>query len=160
GLARVERPMSSPAEKENDGELTDQGQMMGTVDYIAPEQAVDTRTADARADIYSLGCSLYKVLTGKSVYAGDTPIQKILAHREAPIPSLKAARTEVPDALDRLFQKMLIKDPAQRIQPIGEVVTALEQMLSGVDPDESSVVMAAEAIDHEMGDFLKSMAAS
>src|SRR5439155_27210990 len=88
------------------------------------------------------------------------PIKKILAHREAPIPSLKAARPEVPDALDRLFQKMLIKDPAQRIQPIGEVVTALEQMLAGVDPDESSVVMAAEPIDDEMGDFLESMAAS
>lgn len=160
GLARVERPMSSPDEKGNEGELTDQGTMMGTVDYIAPEQAIDTRTADARADIYSLGCSLYKVLTGKSVYAGDTTIKKILAHREAPIPSLKAARQDVPDSLDRLFQKMLIKDPAARIQPITEVVTALEQMLSGVDPDETSVVMAADAIDHEMGDFLKSMSAS
>lgn len=160
GLARVERPMSSPDDEGGVGELTDDGQMMGTVDYIAPEQAVDTRTADARADIYSLGCTLYRIIVGKGVYTGATAIQKILAHREAAIPSLVDARSDVPYSLDQLFQRMLVKDPAQRIQPITEVVTALEQMLSGIDPEESSVVVAADAIDHEIGDFFKSLAAS
>ena len=94
GLARFDdvKRLSMAAAEEG---LTQSGQVMGTVDYMAPEQAFDTRQADARADIYSLGCSLYRLLTGENVYTGDTVMQKFLAHREKPIPSLarKAARS-------------------------------------------------------------------
>src|SRR5579863_9911102 len=68
GLARIESVGDAPGQ----AELTNTGTIMGTVDYMAPEQALDTKTADARADIYSLGCSLFFLLTGKVTYDGDT----------------------------------------------------------------------------------------
>ncbi len=87
GLARLESGLSDAAGVEGAG-LTQSGTIMGTVDYMSPEQAEDTRHADARADIYSLGCSLYYLLTGQAVYGGETMMKKLLAHRDAPLPSL------------------------------------------------------------------------
>src|SRR5262249_8351689 len=78
GLARIQGDAAGQAE------LTGTGAVMGTVDYMAPEQALNTKAADARADIYSLGCSLYYLLTGKATYDGDTLMAKLLAHRDSP----------------------------------------------------------------------------
>ena len=121
GLARIEDTVGAA-----DKGLTNSGQVMGTLDYMAPEQALDIRRADRRADIYSLGCAFYYLLTGHPPYHGETITQKILAHREQPIPSLRSARPDVPEPLDAIFQKMLAKEPAARYQTMAEVVTALE----------------------------------
>jgi hypothetical protein len=124
GLARL----SSDGNAATQAELTGTGAALGTVDYMAPEQAVSTKHADARADIYGLGCSLHYLLTGKATYDGDTLMAKLLAHRETPIPSLGA---DVPEQVQAIFEKMVAKTVEDRYQTMTEVVVALEQCSTG-----------------------------
>lgn len=107
--------------------LTSPGVMMGTGDYLAPEQAADAASADARADIYSLGCSLHEMLIGLPPYPEKGVVQKLLAHKSKPIPSLAAQRADIPLWLDDIYQKMLAKDPHARYQSMTEVIAAVER---------------------------------
>jgi serine/threonine protein kinase len=106
-------------------ELTQMGQLMGTAEYLAPKQAADASSSDHRADIYSLGCTLHLLLTGRPPYAGESVLEKIARHRTAPLPSLRRGRRDVPAALDRTFQKMPAKNPAPRQRFMGDVVAQL-----------------------------------
>ncbi len=101
--------------------LTAENAVMGTPEYMAPEQAEDARSADIRADVYSLGCTLYYLVTGQAPYPATTPLRKILAHREQPIPSMR----ELPAGLAAVLRRMLAKQPQQRYQTPGEVAEAL-----------------------------------
>ncbi|MBL8828719.1 MAG: protein kinase [Planctomycetaceae bacterium] len=130
GLARLNDPASLATAQAAEG-LTQTGQVMGTVDYMAPEQAVNTRLADARADVYSLGCTFYRLVTGKIPFDGESMVEKILAHREQPIPSLGSPTTPVPPAVDHVLRKMLAKKPADRYQTMTELANDLDQCLSG-----------------------------
>jgi serine/threonine protein kinase len=112
--------------EEDKDRLTQSGQAMGTLDSMAPEQALDTHHADARADINSLGCTLYLLLTGKPPYTDETLMNILVTHREAPIPSLCTAHPEMPAKLDAVFQKMVAKRPEDRYQSMAEVVADLE----------------------------------
>ena len=91
GLARLENTVGADAGTA--AELTASGTIMGTVDYMAPEQALNTKHADAKSDIYSLGCTLHYLLVGKAPYSGETLMEKLLAHREQPIPDLAAGES-------------------------------------------------------------------
>lgn len=129
GLARIEETMDAdalPAE-----ELTQAGYVMGSVDYMSPEQGFDLRTTDHRSDIYSLGATFYYLLTGQAMYKSNTMVKRILAHRDQPIPSLRAARADVPEGLDAVFQWMVAKRPEDRPQSMTDVIARLEGCLSG-----------------------------
>jgi CheY-like chemotaxis protein len=127
GLARF-TSAASAAETAAAGGITQAGGVMGTVDYMSPEQAVDSTTIDQRADIYSLGGTLYFLLVGQPPYQGQNMMATLLQHRDAPIPSLAEARKEVPLALDSVFRRMLAKTAGARYQTMTEVVTALESV--------------------------------
>ena len=124
GLARI----ASDGAAATQAELTGTGAVMGTVEYMAPEQALSTRNADARADIYSLGCTLYYLLAGKPPYDGETLMAKMLAHREQPIPSLGAVQANIPQPLEAVFRAMVAKDVDDRYQSMSEVISALESL--------------------------------
>jgi serine/threonine protein kinase len=125
GLARIV-DAANPFSKSTAGRLTQSGMYMGTVDYMAPEQAEDSHRVDRRADIYSLGCTLYYLLTGKEPFLGETVLKRLIAHMERPAPSLRTARPDVPPALDEAYQKMMAKRPEERPASMAEVISLLE----------------------------------
>lgn len=109
--------------------LTRTGLVMGTCDYMAPEQAVDSHRADHRADIYSLGCTMYRLLTGTVPYPADNLMAVLLAHREARVPSLRHIRPDLPARIDAVLRRMLAKRPGDRYQSMTEVIVALQEVL-------------------------------
>jgi serine/threonine protein kinase len=110
--------------------LTSSGAIMGTAAFMAPEQATDAHEADHRADIYSLGCTLYYLLTGKPPYEGKGALEVVLAHRERPIPSLRAALPDCPPGVDALFRRMVAKRPEDRPPSMEAVAAELGNLLA------------------------------
>ena len=144
GLARFNEQVEDDDATEAQG-LTQSGQVMGTLDFMSPEQAHSTKSADERSDVYSLGCTLFFLLTGKPVYEGDTLVAKILAHRDQPIPYLREVRSDVPKLLDETFRKMLAKSPTLRHQSMSQVIAALEKFAGRPRPSGAKPGAASQA---------------
>jgi len=130
GLARLREVNAAAAD------LTASGVTLGTFDYISPEQARDPRNTDVRSDIYSLGCTLFFMLTGRPPFPGGTMLQKLLQHQADQPPELRQFRPELPEEVNRVLRKMLAKDPRQRHSSPTELVEDLLEVArsSGLQP--------------------------
>ncbi len=133
------------SEKSADAGLTKTGQMLGTPDYIAPEQTLDAQKADIRADIYSLGCTLYFLLSGRPPFDGTSLYAILQAHHTVEAKSLNLVRADVPPALAAVVAGMMAKDPARRYQTPIDVARALVPFFKGGQPAGEAQVSAAAA---------------
>ncbi|MBI1370645.1 MAG: protein kinase [Planctomycetes bacterium] len=117
------------AESQAEHSLTMSGRMMGTVEYMPPEQAENPKLADHRADIYALGCTLYRIVTGQLPYTGETAFSLALAHRDRPIPNIGDTLPGAAEALQHVFARMVAKQRDDRYPSMRHVIEALQQAL-------------------------------
>src|SRR5262249_47781079 len=116
GLARVRLAPGEKADQLAEELEAEKGALIGTADYIAPEQARDPTIVDIRGDIYSLGCAFYFLLTARPPFKGPSLMQKLLQHQQEPPPDVRAERPDVPEDLARILQRMMAKSPEDRFQ--------------------------------------------
>jgi formylglycine-generating enzyme required for sulfatase activity/tRNA A-37 threonylcarbamoyl transferase component Bud32 len=119
GLARIADDDSST--------LTKEGSVMGTLDYLAPEQARDAHSADIRADLYSLGCTFHYLLTGQVLFPGGTASEKWWKHAFEEPTSIEKLRADVPPGVAAVIRKLLAKKPEERFQAPAELAALLAQ---------------------------------
>ena len=133
GLARFH------IDKQSNVELTTAGQPMGTADYMAPEQVADTHSVDIRADIYSLGCTFYKILAGQPPFGGvqySSSFDKMMAHRKEAPPAIQEFRPDLPKKVVAVLEQMLAKDPDDRFQKPVDLAESLYPLCAGANLPE------------------------
>lgn len=135
GLARMEHLDHTEQDK------TATGVTLGTFDYISPEQARNPRDADIRSDIYSLGCTLFFMLTGRPPFPEGTVVQKLLAHQSMLPPDVRELRPDVPDTIAAVIAMMLAKRPEERFQTPLDVAAALTSCIDqlGLSPPPAAL---------------------
>ena len=104
--------------------------LLGTADFAAPEQAINSKTVDARADIYSLGCTWYFLLTGQMPYPGDNLSQRLASHQTSPVPDVRSRRSDCPDVIAELLLRMMAKRPDQRPSSASDLLGQLQLLRS------------------------------
>ena len=120
--------------EDSDGQLTGDSRMLGTLDFVAPEQANSAADVDTRSDIYSLGCTLYYLLTGEAPFQAEkTPVQKVMAHANRDPDPLADHRSDCPEELQSIVSRMMAKQRSQRFQNADEIADALAPLSNGAD---------------------------
>ncbi|MFO0879098.1 MAG: serine/threonine-protein kinase [Gemmataceae bacterium] len=122
GLARLN-------EDEGDDLTRARGTILGSADYLAPEQAIDSSSVDARADVYSLGATLYFLLTGRPPFDGGCAVQKVARHHSMRPRPLQVVRAGISPEVEALVDRMLSKQMSQRHQSMTELIADVEQLL-------------------------------
>lgn len=131
--------------------------VLGTADYLAPEQALNSHSVDSRADIYGLGCTLYFLLTGHPPFPDGALAQRLIKHQTEEPPSIYVDRPDAPADLVEICQSMMKKDPRERLQTAGDVALDLARWLAtrgkpfGEDGSGSGVLAAAAAVARRRG---------
>src|SRR6185369_9105557 len=123
GLARLQHTSAV----DSAGTLTQMGVVVGTPDFIAPEQARNARLADIRSDLYSLGCTFYYLLTGAAPFTGETTTEKLLHHCFDEPPPIEQVRPDVPPRVCKIVQKLMAKEPDDRYPTPAKLVVALSR---------------------------------
>ncbi|MBL8830250.1 MAG: SUMF1/EgtB/PvdO family nonheme iron enzyme [Planctomycetaceae bacterium] len=118
----------------------------GTVDYMAPEQSVPGAKVDQRADIYSLGCTFFVLLTAKKMYPGSI-VERVAAHRSAPPPALLEARPGLPKSFARIFEKMVAKAPEDRYPTMAALLEELEPMLKNMETMLAAAAVGGDSVE-------------
>ena len=138
GLARLNAVNSEVATAEVAG-ITQAGNIVGTIDFMSPEQAIDAAQADPRSDIYSLGATLFYLMTGKPMYELPNLMARLVAHREAPLPSICALRLDAPAQIDVIFRRMVAKKKEDRYESMSEVIKQLLDWKNAVESGSSAI---------------------
>ncbi|HYV39212.1 MAG TPA: hypothetical protein VE988_26225, partial [Gemmataceae bacterium] len=133
--------------------ITHEGTVIGTADYIAPEQARDSRLADIRSDIYALGCAFYFALTGQVPFPGGAPVDKMLRHQIDEPPPLDRFRPHVPMLLATIIKRMMAKNPADRYQTPAEVAAALGPLVAGDNGPPPLAIPVGQAEQQTLADL-------
>jgi serine/threonine-protein kinase len=131
GLAKL----ISPDDNNSMSWRTQDGKVVGTPEYMAPEQALKSSEADVRADLYSLGCTFYFALSGRVPFPGGTLMEKLLKHKMDTATPIETLRPEIPRALGDILRKLMAKNPTDRYQTPAELIAALDA-LSGAAPSK------------------------
>ena len=153
GLARMTPSPGDALEGGAHADLTNTGSVMGTIDYMAPEQALDAKSVDHRADIYALGCTLYFLLTSNPPFRNETVMRRLLAHREQPAPKISAYRPDAPRELDEIFATMMAKSPDDRFPSMKHLLVALDSLELG--DSEAEQMATLDVPDDGNGGFVK-----
>jgi serine/threonine protein kinase/WD40 repeat protein len=132
GLALVRRSDGDVSSNSCSGTITHAGSVVGTPDFIAPEQARDSHSADIRADLYSLGCTFYFLLTGDVPFPGGTGMEKLFKHQLDPPPPITQFRADLPPGLPEVVHCLLAKAPQDRYQTPIELARAVEPFITAV----------------------------
>jgi serine/threonine-protein kinase len=140
----IDLGLARNVEDDEEARVTRVGTTLGTVDYIAPEQARNSGSADVRSDLYALGCTWFHLLTGQPPYPDGTVTERILKHIEAPPPDVRKLNPQVPRRTAKVLERLLAKDPDDRYQTPAELIRDLEA-LDEPEPALSSGVLAGLA---------------